>query len=77
MKNDFLAMTNYFPQLKSLFLSFSQANRNFFSLEKKFCLDKVYYVRADGPGISVNPKKICLFSTSKVKEKSVTKYRVL
>ena len=45
MEIDYLAMTNYF-------LSFSQANMNFFSLEQKFLSDKEYSVRADGPGIS-------------------------
>ena len=36
MENDFLAITIFFPQLKSLFLSFSQANMNFLAWEKNF-----------------------------------------
>ena len=52
-KNDFLAMTNYFPQLKSLFLFFSQGYMNFFSLEQKSLSIKKYFVRTDGPGNKV------------------------
>ena len=52
MENDFLATKNFVPQLKSHFLSFSEAIMNFLAWDKIFCLgqkcffqDKHYFVR--------------------------------
>ena len=55
MENNFLAMEKNFSTAWSHFLSFSQANMNFLAWEKFFCLDKKYFVRADGRGINLEP----------------------
>ena len=61
MENEFLAMDKNFSWLKSHFPSISQANIYFFSLGKKFCLDKKYFVQADGWGIIFEVSTFYLF----------------
>ena len=52
MENDFLAIKKNYPWLETHFLSISQANIYFFSIGKKTCSDKKYFVKADARGIS-------------------------
>ena len=40
IENEFLAKDKNFTQLKSHFLSFSQANMNFLAWDENFCLDQ-------------------------------------
>ena len=54
MGNDFLAMKEFCPWLKTHFPSISQAKMYFFNIGKKFCPHKKYFVQADGRALEVS-----------------------